>query len=218
MQLFWTPASPFTRKVVIAAKELGLWHRIDVKPTTWPLDWGYATVPFTAGLAEANPVARIPTLVTDEGVALGDSTLICQHLNGQAINGGIIPSDGGQSAVWAMWALYSVADGLLEAQVAMRAEMLRPEAIRSESFLQKQRDRIGRCFDHIEKHAVDLAVRNGAPPNLAQITAGIACGYQDWRDWLEDFRPGRPALSNWYGEFAQRPAMRETEPRDTPEA
>ncbi|MBC8241913.1 MAG: glutathione S-transferase, partial [Alphaproteobacteria bacterium] len=60
MQLYWTPASPFTRTVVITARGLGLWDEIEVGPTTWPLDWGYAPVPFTAGLAEANPLARIP--------------------------------------------------------------------------------------------------------------------------------------------------------------
>ena len=52
-----------------------MWNDIEVLPTSWPLDWGYATVKFTPGLAEANPVARIPTLVTDNGDALGDSTL-----------------------------------------------------------------------------------------------------------------------------------------------
>ena len=80
MKLFWTPASPFTRKVVVAAKELGLWERIEVQPTVWPLDWGYATVTFTPGLAEANPVARIPTLVTDDGVPLGDVAVL-YHTN-----------------------------------------------------------------------------------------------------------------------------------------
>ena len=77
MQLFWTPASPFTRKVCIVARELKLWERIDVLPTTWTLDWGYTTPVFTPGLAEANPVARIPTLISDDGVPLGDSTVIC---------------------------------------------------------------------------------------------------------------------------------------------
>ena len=70
MKLFWTPASPFTRKVAVAARETGLWSQIEIVPTTWPLDWGYATVDFTPGLAEANPVARIPTLVTAEGASL----------------------------------------------------------------------------------------------------------------------------------------------------
>ncbi len=116
-----------------------------------------------------------------------------------------------------MWSLYAVADGLLEAQVAMRAEMLRPAAVRSEDYLQKQRDRIDRCFDHMEGRSEELAVADGALPNLAQITAGIACGYQDWREWLTDFRPGRANLSSWYEGFRLRPAMRASEPKDTPE-
>lgn len=211
MKLFWTPASPFTRKVVVTARELGLWDRIEVAPTVWPLDWGYATVEFTEGLAESNPVARIPTLVTDEGVALGDSTLICQHLNGLASEGSLIP-DG--LAGTKMWSLYAVADGLLEAQIAMRAEMLRPDSFRSEGFLDKQRDRIVRCFDYIEGRTDEL----GAPLNLAQITVAVACAYQDWRDWLDDFRPGRDRLAAWYTAFAERPAMRDTEPRETPSA
>lgn len=213
MRLYWTPASPFTRKVCVAARELGLWDRIDVAPTKWPLDWGYRTVPFTAGLAESNPVARIPTLVTDDSAALGCSTLACQHLN-ELGDGRLTPDD-----PWAMWSLYAVADGLIEAQILMRAEMLRPEAMRMESFLQKQRDRIDRCFDHIETHADALVTgSHGGPPDLAEITVGIAASYQDWREWLDDFRPGRPKLAAWYETFRQRPAMVATEPAETPEA
>ena len=215
MQLFWTPASPFTRKVVIASRELGLWHEIEVRPTTWPLDWGYTTVPFTAGLAAANPLARIPTLITDDGVVLGDSTLICQYLNNRAAGKKVIPAGDGQ---WPMWSLYATADGLLEAQVAMRAELLRPGEFRSEGFLQKQRDRIARCFDACEQRAGELAVADDTLPNLAQITVGIACGYQDWREWLSDFRSGRPNLSAWHRNFSQRPAVQATEPKNTPEA
>ncbi len=209
MKLFWTPASPFTRKVVVAARELGLWDEIEIAPTVWPLDWGYATVAFTEGLAEANPIARIPTLITDDGVAIGDSTLICQHLNENAKGISLIPNG---HEKWRMWSLYAIADGLLEAQILMRAEMLRLEDIRSEGFLDKQRDRIARCFDHIEERANELE----GPLDLAQITVGIACGYQDWRDWLDDFRPGHERLAQWYAAFAGRPAMRNTEPKETP--
>ena len=209
MKLFWTPASPFTRKVCVVARELGLWDRIEVAPTVWPHEWGYSTIRFTEGLAEANPVARIPTLVTDDGVALGDSTLICQHLCSLVPDRGVIP---GGADRWRMWSLYAAADGLLEAQVAMRAEKLRPAANVSEGFLTKQRDRIGRCFDHIEARAAEL----GGPLDLAQIAVAIACGYQDWRDWLDDFRPGRPKLAAWYARIAERPSLRETMPRETP--
>jgi len=209
MKLYWTPASPFTRKVCVAARESGLWERIEVLPTTWPLAWGYATVEFTPGLAEANPLARIPTLITDTGHALGDSTLACMHLD-ELAGGGLIPTG---DARWRMWSLYAIADGTLEAQVAMRAESLRPAATRSESYLAKQRDRIARCFDAVEARADEL---DGAL-DLAQITVGVACGYQRWREWLQDFTPGRPRLAAWYERFARRESMRATEPRETPQ-
>ncbi|MGE0769810.1 MAG: glutathione S-transferase family protein [Hyphomicrobiaceae bacterium] len=212
MQLFWTPASPFTRKVGVAARELGVWERIEIKPTTWTLDWGYTTPRFTPGLAEANPVARIPTLITDHGVALGDSTVICMHLNEMAAPRSLIPAE--TIARQRMWSLYAVADGALEAQIAMRAEFLRPDATRSESFLEKQRVRIRRCFDALEQGVEHLE----RPIDLAMITTDIALSYQDWRDWLEDFRPGRPRLAAWYERFAELPSMKATEPRETPTA
>ena len=210
MKIFWTPASPFTRKVCVAARELGLWERIEVVPTTWSLEWGYKTVPLTAGLAEANPVARIPTLVTEEGAPLGDSTLACIYLDEVSDNGGLIPSG---DARWKMWSLYAIADGMLEAQILMRAEYLRPREIRSDSFIEKQKDRIKRCLDVMEARAKEFE----APIDLAQIAAGVTLSYQDWRDWLIDFRPERAQLTDWYERFAARASMKLTEPAETPE-
>lgn len=213
MKLYWTPASPFTRKVCVSARELGLWDGIEVVPTKWPLDWAYSTIAFTPGLAESNPVARIPTLVTDDGAELGDSTLICQYLHSRA-PGHLIPA--GDDA-WRMWSLYAVADGILEAQVAMRAEKLRPGEEQSEGFLQKQRDRIERCFDRLEERAGELTLAPKTTPDLAMVTVGVVCGYQDWREWLADFRQGRPKLAAWADEFAERPSMAATRPAETPE-
>jgi glutathione S-transferase len=210
MKLFWTPASPFTRKVGVAARELGLWDDVEILPTTWSLEWGYRTVPFTPGLAEANPVARIPTLITDGGDALGDSTLACLYLNDVSNDKKLIP-DGEEK--WRMWSLYAIADGMLEAQILMRAEHLRPRDIRSDSFLDKQRERIERCLDTMEARASELE----NPLDLAQITVGVTCSYQDWRDWLDDFRPGRPRLTDWYTRFSERDTMKITEPQETPE-
>jgi len=210
MKLFWTPASPFTRKVGVVARELDLWGNIEILPTTWSLEWGYRTVPFTPGLAEANPVARIPTLITEGGDALGDSTLACLYLNDVSDDKKLIPEG---EEKWRMWSLYAIADGMLEAQILMRAEHLRPTDIRSDSFLDKQKDRIERCLDAMEARASEL----DGPLNLAQITVGVTCSYQDWRDWLDDFRPNRPRLADWYARFSERDAMKSTEPQETPE-
>ncbi|MDE0811681.1 MAG: glutathione S-transferase N-terminal domain-containing protein [Alphaproteobacteria bacterium] len=210
MKLFWTPASPFTRKVSVVARELGLWDNIEILPTTWSLEWGYRTVPFTPGLMEVNPVARIPTLITDGGDALGDSTMACLYLNDVSNSTKLIPDS---EEKWQMWSLYGIADGMLEAQILMRAEHLRPRDIRSDSFLDKQRDRIARCLDAMEARAGEL----DGPLDLAQITVGVTCSYQDWRDWLDDFRLGRPRLAEWYAQFSERNAMKITEPQETPE-
>lgn len=215
MQLYWTPASPFTRKVCVVARELGLWEQIEVLPTTWTLDWGYRTPAFTAGLAEANPVARIPTLVTDDGIAIGDSTLICLHLLERTQDHLLLPES--SVARQRMWSTYGVADGVLEAQIAMRAELLRhpqleAEATLSRSFLEKQRDRIRRCLDALE---VDEGLQYPGF-NLAQITTAIALSYQDWREWLFDFRQDHPRLADWYERVRTRPSLVATVPQETP--
>ena len=70
MKLFWTPASPFVRKVMVAAIELGLDGRIEIYPTYWPHEWGSRTIAFDPEFISANPVGRIPALITEEGVAL----------------------------------------------------------------------------------------------------------------------------------------------------
>jgi len=210
MKLFWTPASPFTRKVCIAARELDLWQCIEVLPTKWSLEWGYKTVPFTSGLAEANPIARIPTLITDDGVPLGDSTLACLYLDEVSKDKKIIPNGADK---WRMWSLYAIADGMIEAQILMRAENLRPPNVRSDSFLAKQNDRIARCLDALEARTGEL----DGQLDLAQITAGVALSYQDWRDWLGDFRDGRPKLADWFDVFSERESMNVTAPQETPE-
>ncbi len=35
MKLYWTPASPFVRKVMVTAFELGLMDQIEIVPTIW---------------------------------------------------------------------------------------------------------------------------------------------------------------------------------------
>jgi glutathione S-transferase len=69
MQLWYAPTSPFARKVRIAAHELGLAYRIGlIKADPWT----------DKRLRALNPLAKVPTLVLDDGRALYESALICQ--------------------------------------------------------------------------------------------------------------------------------------------
>jgi glutathione S-transferase len=211
MKLYWTPASPFVRKVMVAAIELGLRDRIEIVPTVWPHSWATHTVDFDSGFVAANPIGRIPALVTDEGVALPESNWICFHLDSLLDRPRLLP-ESGVERLEAM-RLVAVGDGAIEAMILRRAETLRHPPERSDDFIGKQRDRIARCFDEIE-HRIDHL--NG-PVDLAQICAGVGCSYMDFRYPEDGWRDNHPRLAEWFAVFAARPSMTATEPAETPQ-
>jgi glutathione S-transferase len=211
MKLFWTPASPFVRKVMVSAHELKLLDRIEIVPTVWPHDWATRTVGFDKEFVAANPVGRIPALVTDDGTAICESNLICRYLAAEAGDRRLIPTDDGEDLP--ALRLWGIADGALEAMIARRAETLRSAKERSNDFIQKQRERIARCFD-----SFDLSyLKSDDEPTIAHIAAGIACGYMDFRFPADTWRDARPRLAHWYDEFAARDSMKLTMPAETPQ-
>lgn len=211
MQLFWTPASPFVRKVMTVMHEAGLAEQVEIIPTVWPHQWATQTVSFDPAFIAANPVGRIPALVTDSGVAICESNVICRYL---AVKGGkpeLIPGEA--DADLPLQRLWGLSDGALEAMIAARAESLRTAAERSRDFIRKQMDRIARCFD-----AFDLNVlRDFRQPTVAHLAAAIACGYMDFRYPDEDWRTKRSQLADWYDQFSRRQSMMLTRPAETPQ-
>ncbi len=75
MKLHWSPRSPFVRKVMIVAHELGLVDRLDctrtVAATTKPHDV----------LMKDNPLSKLPTLVLADGTVIYDSPVICEYFD-----------------------------------------------------------------------------------------------------------------------------------------
>ena len=83
MKLLYAPTSPFARKVRAAAIELGLGDRlqleyVQVAPCKPNVDYAKAH----------NPLRKIPALVTDEGMTIFDSTVICEYLDAMAAGAG----------------------------------------------------------------------------------------------------------------------------------
>ena len=74
MRLYWSSRSPYVRKVMVAAHELGLADRIDCIPTV-------VSLRTSDPLPDAsNPLGQIPTLLTEAGEAIHDSTVIAEYL------------------------------------------------------------------------------------------------------------------------------------------
>ena len=105
MKLHWSPRSPFVRKVMVAAHELGLADRIDRVRTVVRM------IQPNADLLPDNPLSKIPTLVLADGTVLFDSVVICEYLDALAGGGTLFPPSGPER--WTALARHALANGLL---------------------------------------------------------------------------------------------------------
>src|SRR3546814_1615843 len=105
MTLFWSSRSPFARKVVMVAHETGLHDRVALIPLPIP-----SPVPCVE-LHRANPIAKLPTLIADDGTAIADSPVICEYLDHLG-GGSLFPVPG--PARWRALGRQALADGLMD--------------------------------------------------------------------------------------------------------
>src|SRR4029079_11402585 len=209
VRLYVTPASPWVRRVRVTILELGIEDRFEFVQTRCSDSWGTQTVTMPADCTAATPVMRIPALITDH-VTLTDSHAICDYLNAEFGAFRLLAREG--KARWRALATIAIANGILEAQIMRRAELLRSDKERSNDFIAKMRDREFRASAAFENPLPTC----GSTFDLAQITTAVACGYDDWR-YGPDWRNAAPKLAAWYGQVAERPWMKATEPAETPQ-
>lgn len=198
MKLFCTKTSPYARKVRIAVEELGLSDQVEE----------VAADPFNPPpeLLAANPLSKVPTLVTDKNEALLDSPLILEYLTHR--KAGLATLSRGAKR-WEVLRRTQLADGVIDAAVGIVMEKRRPESIHYIPFLDRQTAAIRRSLDQLNREAGLLALQT---PGVCEITCGAALGYLDFRLPYLEWRKERDALANWYTVFAQRPSMQKTAP------
>lgn len=202
MKLFYSPASPFVRKCMACAIEMGLEGKIIEVPS--------AVSPIEAekNIAPVNPAAKLPTLMTDDGQAIYDSRVIVEYLDALAGGGKMIPNGKDR---WKALVLQSACDEALDACLLARYEtVLRPEALRWQAWTDGQLRKVSNTLDMLEgewNHYLASHV------NVGVINACVLIGYLDFRFTTFDWRKDRPKLAAWYEGFAKRPAMEKTAPR-----
>src|SRR3954464_1378294 len=75
MLLHWSPRSPFVRKVMIVAHEVGVADRIQTLRTV------VAASEPNVELMKENPQSRLPTLRLGDGTVIYDSPVICEYFD-----------------------------------------------------------------------------------------------------------------------------------------
>lgn len=191
-----SPASPYGRKVKIAAALLGLSDRIEIVLA----DTNDPSEP----LRRQNPLGKIPTLVMEDGGTLFDSRVILDYLDMLAGGGRIIPHGARRFAALRLQAL---ADGLMDASLLQVYEgRYRDEARREPRWLELQQGKVDRALAALES---DPPAIDGTPC-VGAIATACALGYRDLR-FGEGWRAAHPALTAWLETFAARvPAFEAT--------
>ena len=201
MKIFFAPASPFVRKCLVAAAELGLRERIElVSAAAHPVNRDKNVVAH-------NPLGKIPTLLADDGSVLYDSRVICEYLNALG-DGHLLPREG--NARWSVLAEQALADGICDAAVLTRYETFaRPEPLRWNEWIAGQLEKVTSGLDFIEERAAGFADR----VDLGTIAFGCALGYLDFRFASLAWRDSRPHAAAWFERFGERPSMIDTRPK-----
>lgn len=203
MKLFYADASPFARKVRIVAIELGLADQIHLE-TVKAVPGGEPN----RELGAANPMRKIPALVTDDGAAIYDSTVICEYLDSLNTDVHLIPI---QAALRAnVMTAHALANGLMEIAVGLRYEtFVRPEELRWQGIIDDHFDRIDTGLNWLEENGDVLE----GDTDLAHIAIGCLLGYLDFRFADRPWREGRPKLTAWGETILSSASFVETKPK-----
>jgi glutathione S-transferase len=201
MKLHWSPRSPFVRKVMIVAHEVGVVDRIERVRSV-----AAATKPH-AELMRDNPLSKIPTLVLDDGAPLYDSRVICEYLD--TLHGGpkLFPAERG--ARFTALRRQALGDGMLDFLVLWRGETMRAE--KSDAHLASFAKRREATLAALEREAGALAASGFT---IGHIAIGCALSYLDFRFSAQPWRSGHPRLADWHATFCARPSAHATEAVD----
>lgn len=197
MKLFYSPASPYVRKVIAVAIARGLHERIELASTN-----PHESPP---ALLAANPLSKVPCLVTEDGLALFDSPVICEYLDSRENGLPLFPRG---AARWIALKQQAMADGILDAAVARRLDGLRPKEDARTAAMARHKAAIDRTLAALEAEPPHGAV------DIGTISIGCALGYLDFRFADEPWRPACPRLAAWFAAFSAEPCMQQTMPRE----
>ncbi len=185
-QIFYSSASPYSAKVRMAAHLAGISaESVSVSTSAEP-----------EALIRANPLGKIPTLVTDDGKAVFDSRAITQYLN-RVSGGRLFPRNADRRTDAERYE--ALADGLADVLlVHVYERRMRPEEKIHQPWLDLQWRKAQRALDLL----------NEAPPRLSgklhagHLAVAATLGYLALR-FEGKWERGRPKLKRWLKRFQE---------------
>ena len=196
MKLTFSPASPFARKVRIAAIELGVIDKIELMPAT--------VAPGTANeeYSRITPLKKLPVLITNDGDVILDSYVIVEYLN-EMVGGSLIPDYGPRR--WQAKTNHSLINGMLDSMLLCRYEkMVRPQGLQWQAWSD---DHWNRAWTGMARFENMPDVLNG-PFDISQIGLVCVLGYADFRFADCGWRKAYPKLVAFHQKMLERPSVK----------
>jgi glutathione S-transferase len=196
MTLHWSPRSPFVRKVMIAAHEMGLQSQITCVRTV------VAPTKVNEALLHDNPLGKLPTLVLEDGSSLFDSRVILEYLDTKVGELRLFPQTMAERCI----ALRNQAlgDGIMDFALLWLIERQRGEGMQSQPLITAFRIKLAASLTRMER---DIRLLTERAFDIGHVTLGTALGYLDFRFPGEPWRTDHPALAAWHAAFVQRPSV-----------
>jgi glutathione S-transferase len=187
MKVLYSPASPYSAKVRMAARHLGL----DV--TAVKTDTNAAP----AELTDNNPLGKIPVLIRDGEAPIYDSVAIMHFLDRES-GGKLYPKKNEKRTEAEV--LEALCDGVMDCLLAIVYERRsRDEAKVHQPWIDKQWAKVVKSLDYLEKNLP----KTGKKLHGGHFAMAAMISYLDLRfngQWAE----GRPELASWPDIFAKR--------------
>lgn len=203
MKLFHSPASPYVRKVMVAAWERGVQDQIEL------LSSAAGPVQRDATIVAVNSSGKVPCAIIANDQPLFDSRVITQYVDTLAApEGSIYPAD----RRFEILTLEALGDSILDACLLCRYEtVMRPAELLWQDWFDGQMAKVDSGLDDLETKWFQSLSTGGM--HAGAIAAACVLGYLDFRFADKDWRSGHPRLAAWFETVSQRPSMIETFPR-----
>ncbi len=202
MKLIGALTSPYVRKVRIVMAEKKLDYQF-VLEDVWADD----------SILKSNPLGKVPCLVLEGGEAIFDSRVIVEYLDTRSPVSRLIPEAGRERTEVRTWE--ALADGLLDAAVLARLEATwahRTPEQRSQPWIERQMVKVNGAVKAISTGLGDKPWCAGIHISLADIAAGCALGYLDFRFPQIPWRDQHPNLGKLAEKLFARQAFIDTVP------
>jgi glutathione S-transferase len=191
MQLLGSTRSPYACKARVVAIEKG----VDCELVD--------TSPRDETVAKANPLAKVPTLIRDDGRALYDSVVIVEYLDGLAEHPRLIPQDFEGRIEVKRWE--ALADGVIDALIDISHERREPEDRRKgPDFFARQQKKVEAGLARMEADIGDREFCHGESLTLADLACGCALLYVDRTQPDSAWRGLYPSLARVFGRLSKR--------------